>query len=97
MLPDEASGRVYKGEPLPIWTTRRQHVITKEKYIQSYLMLTFSRRPVSHAHPWSEWNCHLGNSSVVGGEGGLDVPIQNHPASPRELAGPSFAQELFHA
>ena len=97
MLPDEARGRVYKGGPLPLWTTRRHHVITKEKYIQSYLMLTFSRRPVSHARPRSEWNCHLGNSSVVGGDGGLDVLIQYYPASPRELAGPSFAQELFHA
>ena len=97
MLPDEARGRVYKGGPLPLWTIRRHHVITKEKYIQSYRMLTFSRRPVNLAHLWSEWNCHLGNSLVVGGEGGLDVLIQHHPASPRELDGPSFAQELFHA
>ena len=93
-LPDEARGRVYKGGPLPLWTIRRHHIITKEKYIQSYLMLTFSRRPVSHARPWSEWNCHLGNSSVVGGEGGLYVPVQHHPASPRELVGPFPAQEL---
>ena len=35
--------------------------------------------------------------SVVGGECALDVPIQHHPASPRELAGPSSAQEMFHA
>ena len=94
---DEARGRVYKGGPLPLWTTCRHHIITKEKYIQSYLMLTFSRRPVRHARPWSEWNCHLGDSSVVGGEGSLDVLIQHHPASPRELAGLFPAQELSHA
>ena len=93
---DEARGRVYKGGPLPLWTIRRHHVVTKEKYIQSYLMLTFSHHPVNLAHHRSEWNCRLGNSSVVGGEDGLDVLIQHHPASPRKLAGPSFAQELFH-
>ena len=81
---DEARGRIYKGGPLPLWTTCRHHIITKEKYIQSYLMLTFSRRPVRHARPWSEWNCHLGDSSVVGGRGALDVLIQHHPALPRE-------------
>ena len=56
---DEARGRVYKGGPLPLWTTLRHNIITKEKYIQSYLMLTFSHRPASHARPRSEWNCHL--------------------------------------
>ena len=65
---DEARGRVYKGGPLPLWATCRHHIITKEKYIQSYLMLTFSRRPVRHARPWSEWNCHLGDSSVCWGQ-----------------------------
>ena len=30
-LRDEAKGRVYKGGPLPLWTTRRHHIIIKEK------------------------------------------------------------------
>ena len=34
---------------------------------------------------------------LLGGEGGLDVPVQHHPASPRELAGLFTAQELSHA
>ena len=36
-LCDEARGRVYKGGPLPLWTTRRHHIITKEIQTQSYL------------------------------------------------------------
>ena len=34
---------------------------------------------------------------VVGDEGVLDVLVQHHPASPRELAGLFPAQELSHA
>ena len=44
-LCDEARGRVYKGGPLPLWTTCRHHIITKEKYTQSYLVVTYSRHP----------------------------------------------------
>ena len=92
-------GQDYEGGPLPLWTTRRHLIITKEKHTQSYLVVTYSRRPVRHARSWPEvelpppWRF----LSVVEGEGALDVPIQHHPASPRELAGPSSAQELFHA
>ena len=64
-LCDEARGRVYKGGPLPLWTTRRHHIITKEKHTQSYLVVTYSRRPVRHARSWPEWNCHLGGSSQL--------------------------------
>jgi len=97
-LCDEARGRVYKGGPLPLWTVRRHHIITKEKHTQSYLVVTFNCRPVRHARSWPEWSCHLGSSfSVVGGEGALDALIQHHPASHRELVGPPSAQELFHA
>ena len=56
-------GRVYKGGPLPLWTTRRHHIITKEKHTQYYLVVTYNRRPVRHARSWPEWNCHLGGSS----------------------------------
>ena len=62
---DGARGRVYKGGPLPLWTTRRHHIITKEKHNQSYLMVTHSRRPVRHACLWPEWSCHLGGSSEL--------------------------------
>ena len=60
---DEARGRVYKGGPLPLWTTRRHHIITNEKLTQSYLVVTCSRRFVRHACSQLEWNCHLGGSS----------------------------------
>src|SRR6185312_12398576 len=62
-LCDEARGRVYKGGPLPYWTTRRHHIITKEKHNQSYLVVAYSRCHVSDARSWPEWSCHLGGSS----------------------------------
>jgi len=41
-LCDEARDRVYKGGPLPLWTTHRHHIITKEKLSLPYLGVTYS-------------------------------------------------------
>ena len=93
-LCDEARGRVYKGGPLPLWTTRRHHIITKEKLTQSYLVVTYSCRFVRHARSRLEWNCHLGGSSL-----GAKVPwtclhniIQHHLGS---LPGPPSHKNCF--
>ena len=88
--PDEARGRVYKGGPLLLWTTRRHHIITKEKHTQSYLVVTYSHLPVRHARSWPEWNYHLGGSSQSLGMKAswmcLYSIIQHHLGS---LQGPS--------
>ena len=97
-LCDEARDQVYKGGPLPLWTTRRHHLTYKgetHSILSSGNLQPSPRKactflPGVELPPW-------GLLSVVGGECALDVPIQHHPASPRELAGPFSAQELFHA
>ena len=96
-LCDEVRGRVYKGGPLPLWTARRFHVITKEELSQSYLGVTYGYHSQGMHLPAGVELRAWRFFSVVGGEGALDMLTQHHPSSPRELAWSSLVQELFHA
>ena len=74
-LCDEVRGRVYKGGPLPLWTARRFHVITKEELSQSYLGVTYGYHSYGMHFPAGVELPPWGFFSVVGGEGVLDVLV----------------------